>query len=325
MNEIKVSIIIPVKEINAYIREAIPHYLQLEYSDYEVLIFPDELPDQSEMEELTRGGRVKIIASGKVGPAEKRDLSLQYAEGNVFAFTDDDAWPRKDWLKNAITELKEKEVGAVGGPAITAPNDNLMQQGSGKVYESFLCSGKYTYRYLPGYRREDDDIPSVNLIVKREVFEKINGYDSTFYPGEDTKLCMDIVNAGYKIIYSPEVLVYHHRRTLFRAHLKQITNYAKHRGYFAKKLPQTSLRLAYFIPTLFVIGLVVGPILCLVAPILWWAYCGVLLVYFGLAAWSLRKCENPALFGISLMGILLTHIGYGIFFVKGLYSKELLR
>jgi len=325
MNYFKVSIIIPVKEINAYIHEAIPHYLQLEYSDYEVLIFPDELPDQSVMEELTSNGRVKIIASGKVGPAEKRDLSLRYAEGNVFAFSDDDAWPRKDWLKNAIAELKEEEVGAVGGPAITAPNDNLMQQGSGKVYESFLCSGKYTYRYLPGYRREDDDIPSVNLIVKREVFVQINGYDSTFYPGEDTKLCMDIVNAGYKIIYSPKVLVYHHRRTLFKAHLKQITNYAKHRGYFAKKLPQTSLRLAYFIPTLFVIGLVVGPILCLVSPILWWAYCGVLLVYFGLAAWSLRKCKNLALFGISLMGILLTHIGYGIFFVKGLYSKELLR
>lgn len=314
----KVSIIIPVKAINDYIREAVPHHMELDYPAFEVLIFPDDLTGETFPYE-----KVKVVPSGKVGPAEKRDLAMKYASGDIYAFIDDDAWPRKDWLKNAVKELENPDIGAVGGPAVTAPNDSLMQRGSGKVYESFLCSGKYTYRYIPGKRREDDDLPSVNLIVKKEVFELVHGFDSKFYPGEDTKLCMDIVNTGKKIIYSPDVLVYHHRRTLYKAHLKQIANYARHRGYFAKKLPQTSLRPAYFIPTLFTAGVAAGPAVCMAVPFLWRVYGAVLLLYVVLAAYSLRGCKDFKLFLVSLTGIFATHICYGLCFVRGLLSKKL--
>lgn len=316
----KISIIVPVKEINDYVREAVPHHMDLDYPNFELLIFPDEATEESFPYD-----NVFVIPSGKVGPAEKRDLALKYAKGDIFAFTDDDAWPRQDWLRNAMSVLEDDSVGAVGGPAVTAPNDSLLQQGSGKVYESFLCSGNYTYRYIPGKKKEDDDLPSVNLIVKREVFEQINGFDSTFYPGEDTKLCMDIVNTGKKLIYDPEVLVYHHRRYLFKGHLKQVTNYAKHRGYFVKKLPQTSMRLAYFIPSAFTLGVFGGPVVCAFIPALWWVYYGVLLLYLCLAAWSLRSCRNVKLFYLSMIGIFLTHIGYGVNFIKGLLSRKLIR
>ena len=316
----KVSIIIPVKYINDYIREAVPHHMSLDYDDYEVLIFPDIIrpgdmegiseyaesfsPEVTPEELNSSAKKVFVIPSGETGPAEKRDLSFKYASGDIFAFTDDDAYPRADWLKNAVKILKDDAVGAVGGPAVTALGDDILKQAGGKVYESFLCSGGYTYRFIPGAYREDDDIPSVNLIVKREVFEKVHG-------------------AG---------------------HLKQITNYAKHRGYFAKILPQTSLRPVYFIPTLFTLGLVLGPVVCVIFPFLWWLYFGVLLLYLLLASFSLRSCflrdlgydygtgtegygpfYRVGLFFLSLLGILTTHVGYGIFFVRGLLSKELLR
>lgn len=315
----KVSIIIPVKEVNDYIREAIPHMLNLDYEDFEILIFPDVPSDET-------FDKTRIIPSGPVGPAEKRDMALEYATGDIFAFTDDDAYPRSDWLKNAVKELETDDVGAVGGPAVTAPNDSLRQKVSGKIFESFLCSGKYTYRYVPGERHDDDDIPSVNLIVKREVFEKIGGYDSEYYPGEDTKLCLDIVQKCKKrIVYSPEILVYHHRRDIFKAHLKQATNYAKHRGYFAKHLPETSLRIQYFIPSLFFLGVFIGPLLSLFFPILWKVYAGVFAIYFALAAVSIKKAESISMFFLTLAGIFVTHIGYGYYFIVGLLSKKLLR
>ena len=315
----KVSIIIPVKEINAYIRQAMEHYSRLEYSDFEVLIFPDH-----ETSEQFTGAR--IIASGEVGPADKRDLALKYATGEIFAFIDDDAYPREDWLTNAVKYFDDPEVGAVGGPAVTAPDDDVWQRASGKVYESFLCSGGYVYRYLPRAEREVDDLPSVNLIVRRDVFEMIGGYDSNYYPGEDTKLCLDIVEkAKKKIIYSPDILVYHHRRRVFRQHLKQATNYAKHRGYFAKALPQTSCRIAYFIPTLFTLGLFAGPIIASFFPVLWYLYFGVIGIYFILLVVSIRKADSLKVWLLTFIGIFATHIGYGICFIRGLLSKELIR
>lgn len=315
----KVSIIIPVKEINDYIREAIPYHLKLYYDNFEILIFPDL--ESSETFEKTR-----IIPSGKVGPAEKRDMAITYATGDIFAFIDDDAYPRFDWLKNAVKELEQEDVGAVGGPAVTALDDDLLRQASGKIFENVLCSGKYTYRYIPGNKHDDDDIPSVNLIVKREIFEQIGGYDSSFYPGEDTKLCLDIIKkAGKRIVYDPEVLVYHHRRPLFKGHLKQTTGYAKHRGYFAKKLPQTSLRIQYFVPSMFLLGVLFGPIACLFFPILWFAYAGVLFLYFMLVSVSIKNVKSIKLFFLVLIGVFVTHLSYGFCFIQGLLSKKLLR
>lgn len=314
----KVSIIIPVKEVNDYIRQAMEHYACLDYDNYEILIFPDHASNEEFL-------HTRIIPSGEVGPADKRDMALQYAEGEIFAFIDDDAYPREDWLKNAVKYFDNPEVGAVGGPAVTAPEDDVWQQASGKVYESFLCSGGYVYRYLPREEREADDLPSVNLIVRRDVFEKIGGYDSDYYPGEDTKLCLDIVESGMKIIYSPDVLVYHHRRRVFRQHLKQATNYAKHRGYFAKALPKTSCRPAYFVPSLFVIGLVLGPILSCFIPILWYFYFAVIMLYLILLICSIRKAGSFRVWILTFFGIVATHIGYGLMFIRGLCSKELLR
>jgi cellulose synthase/poly-beta-1,6-N-acetylglucosamine synthase-like glycosyltransferase len=318
MVQYKVSIIIPVKEINDYIRQAMKYYANLEYDDYEILIFPDHMSD----EEFSH---TRIIPSGEVGPADKRDMALQYAKGEIFAFIDDDAYPGKDWLKNAVAYFEDPEIGAVGGPAVTAPDDDIWQQASGKIYESFLCSGGYTYRYLPKEEREVDDLPSVNLIVRRNIFEQIGGYDSNYYPGEDTKLCLDIVESGKKIIYSPDVLVYHHRRKVFKQHLKQATNYAKHRGYFAKALPKTSCKLAYFIPSLFVLGLFGGPILSYFMPTLWYFYFAVIVLYLVLLIVSIRKTDSFQLWILTFVGIVATHIGYGLMFIRGLCSKELLR
>lgn len=318
MVQYKVSIIIPVKEINDYIRQAMKYYANLEYDDYEILIFPDHMSDEEFY-------HTRIIPSGEVGPADKRDMALQYAKGEIFAFIDDDAYPGKDWLKNAVAYFEDPEIGAVGGPAVTAPDDDIWQQASGKIYESFLCSGGYTYRYLPKEEREVDDLPSVNLIVRRNIFEQIGGYDSNYYPGEDTKLCLDIVESGKKIIYSPDVLVYHHRRKVFKQHLKQATNYAKHRGYFAKALPKTSCKLAYFIPSLFVLGLFGGPILSYFMPTLWYFYFAVIVLYLVLLIVSIRKTDSFQLWILTFVGIVATHIGYGLMFIRGLCSKELLR
>lgn len=315
----KVSIIIPVREINDYIREAIPHHLQLDYPDYEILIFPDEPSEET-------FPRTRIIPSGKTGPAEKRDMALEYAQGEILAFIDDDAYPRSDWLKNAVSHFDNPSVGAVGGPAVTAENDGVLRQASGKVYESFLCSGGYTYRYIPGKLMDVEDLPSVNLIVRKDVFAQIGGYDSNFYPGEDTKLCLDIIKLAQKrIVYDPDVQVYHHRRKLFREHLKQSNNYALHRGYFAKVLPDTSRKFVYFVPSLFVLGLVAGPLLALLCPPLWYLYFSVLLLYFLLLVASTVNLKNIRVWILSIAGVFLTHLGYGIGFVRGLLSRELIR
>ncbi|MBI3939312.1 MAG: glycosyltransferase [Acidobacteria bacterium] len=323
----QVAIIIPVRKINAYVRESVPHILNLNYGNFEVLI----LPDAAETGEFfPGGGRVKILPTGAVGPAEKRDMALRFSDAQVLAFLDDDAYPTADWLDHALLHFEDPGVGAVGGPAVTPVDDNLWQKASGEVFSTWLGGGVFAYRYVPQRKREVDDYPSVNFLIRRDVFEKAGGFDSTFWPGEDTKLCLAVTKElGLKIIYDPNVFVWHHRRELFLPHLRQITNYALHRGFFAKVYPDTSLRASYFLPSAFTITLLAAlpavfsssPLLRL--PLMLVTAYGALLIV-SVAAVSART-RSLALGLLSGAGIFTTHFCYGLYFIKGLLTRRLVR
>lgn len=317
-----VSIIIPVKEINDYIRESIPHILALDYDDFEVVIFPDSASG----DDAFPGTR--IIPTGPAGPAEKRDLALKYARGEVFAFLDDDAYPARDWLRNAVRHFRQPDVAAVGGPAVTPGHDSIWQKASGSVFSSWLASGRYGYRYLPeGGLREVDDFPTVNLIIRRSSFERAGGFDTAYWPGEDTKLCHDLTKKlGERIIYDPEALVFHHRRPLFSGHLKQVGRYAFHRGLFAKALPDTSLRPQYFVPSLFVLWLAAGGPVSFLSSSMGALYISLLSIYFLLvSSESVRiglRERDFRVGALSAPGIILTHLVYGLRFMHGFASRR---
>ena len=229
-----VSIIIAVKTWQKNLEECVNKCLELDYQDFEIIILPDEPLNQPFIPKSSTS--IKVIPTGAISPADKRDIALKYAKGEILGFIDDDAYPRKDWLSNALKDFNDDNVAAVGGPAVTPLDDSLRQKASGAVYSSLAVSGNFIYRYLPKKRREVDDYPSCNFIVRKSVMQELGGFDTKFWPGEDTKLCLDITKKlKKKIIYDPEVFVWHHRRKLFIPHLKQIINYAQHRGYFVKK------------------------------------------------------------------------------------------
>ena len=69
----KFSIIIPVKSINDYVRESVPYVQALSAHSWELLI----IPNNRETNEWPKDKRISIIDSGRVGPADKRDLGAK--------------------------------------------------------------------------------------------------------------------------------------------------------------------------------------------------------------------------------------------------------
>jgi len=263
-------------------------------------------------------------------------MALEHAQGEILAFIDDDAYPVKDWLKNAVENFKDANVAAVGGPAITPPEDSLPQAASGLVYSSVIVSGNFTYRYLPKKRKEIDDYPSCNLLVRKSVMTELGGFNTEFWPGEDTKLCLDIVKKLRKrIIYDPAAVVYHHRRPLFSAHLDQISSYALHRGYFVKRYPETSFKFAYFLPTALLCGIIGGAIASFSSGLLAKIFFLFLASYLSLAvifgifslpekiSSDLKFHRKIGLIAMVSAGIVLSHLYYGFYFLVGLVSPRL--
>ena len=311
-----VSVVIVCPAPSPYLTECLNALAHQTYPHFEVIVLPDEPASLGDLP-----FPLHVVPTGKTRPAEKRNLGIQKAKGEIVAFLDDDAYPVANWLEHAVKYFTLPDVGGVGGPGVTPPGDPFMAQAGGRVYANSLVSGNYRYRYVGDrVRSQVDDVPSCNLFVRRETLLAINGYRTDFWPGEDTILCIDIVFGQKKrIVYDPWVVVYHHRRPLFGPHLRQIGRYALHRGHFAKRFPSTSLRFSYLIPTLFVLGVLIGLPLAFLHPWLFITYFGVLALY-GFITLVSSFSLSPSLWFMTWLGVMATHIVYGIRFLMGLLS-----
>lgn len=313
-DETSFSIIIPVKSFDPYFHECILHCLLLDYPNFEILVLPD-YPCDSEYH------NVKIIATGAVKPSKKRNTGARIAKGDILAFIDSDASPMKDWLKNASLYFKNDDIGAVGGPNLLPYNDNLMQKASDTILSSRLGSGRFSPRYSVEKEHECDELPSCNLLVRKDIMLKIGGFDIGLLTGEDSKLCFQIKENNKKVVYSPDVVIYHHRRPLFMPHLKQIYQYGLDKGRVIREFNGFN-RYFYYMPSFFVIGLSGGAVLSLFYDGISKLYFVALGFYFLCASVTGLMTKNIRLAFLVTIGLILTHIAYGIAFMRGLMGSR---
>ncbi len=309
---IKFSIIIPCKKKTKYLTQCIKSIRNQSYDNYEIIVIPDKY-------ERVVGARVIPLNKG---PAEKRDYGVKMAKGDVIAFIDDDAYPHRDWLKNSLKYLKEYD--GIGGPQITPRTDSFSQKLSGYVLSSMMIGGLRARYESIGNSFLIHDWPTVNFIIKKKAFLNVGGFDSDYYPGEDTKLCLDLINNDYKLVYAPDVIVYHHRRKGLKAHIKQISNYGLHRGYFVKRFPETSFKLTYFLPSLFSLLFIIGLIGSFFNSTIRVLFIYLMIIYSLISLIEGLRLSRNILYGLAMpFYVLITHLVYGINFIKGLLTRNL--
>lgn len=316
------SIIMPVKCINAYVRESVGHIQNLNRQDWELIV----LPNQSQNAEWS-DDRIKIEGTGRVSPGEKRNIGVNLARGEIIVFIDDDSYPEENFLDEAHAQLLDPNVDALGGPAITPEDANYWERVSGAVFLS-KWSGGVPMRYIPqGEVREVDDWPSVNFVIRRRSFKLVGGFISTYWPGEDTKFCYDlVVKFKKKIFYVPTMRVRHHRRTSLWAHLKQIGGYGYHRGHLAKRYPENSRKCIYFIPSVFLIFAFATA----VVPLIWSEASGFFILGWVTYAVSqvkavcdILKFERWSVVPCAVIYTIATHIWYGYRFIQGFMATQI--
>ncbi|HET9781668.1 MAG TPA: glycosyltransferase [Candidatus Dormibacteraeota bacterium] len=313
--------VIPLHRDNPAFRKCLAGCLALEHPSFEVIVVSDgpvDLPP-----------RTRLLLTGShtnTGPGEKRDVGMHQAAGSFLAFIDDDAIPRHDWLARAADLLADESLGAVAGPGVTPPDSPWRERMGGSFYESWLGSGPYRYRFRPGKPRYVDDYPAYNLIVRKTAAEHVKGWRTGFYGGEDTVICLALVRAGWLIRYDPELVVFHQRRPVIRKHLAQVGNVGLHRGYFVKAYPATSLRPSYFLPSLGTVALAGLLATSAFSGIARRLLVGALAAYFvaGVTIGLAESDEPPLALALPVVAF-LSHVTYGLQFLRGLLTRRLER
>jgi GT2 family glycosyltransferase len=187
----------------------------LKYStlSYEVIIVDDASNDTTG-ELLKKVKNIKVIRNeSNLGFIGSCNEGMKVSDGKYVLFLNNDTLVTEYWLEPLVNVIDRKNVGAVGAKLIY-PNGKLQEAG-GIIWNdaSGWNYGRGDDAEMPEYNfiREVDYCSGAALMVKKELFDKLGGFNSIFKPAyyEDTDLCFALRGIKYKVMYQPQSVVVH--------------------------------------------------------------------------------------------------------------------
>jgi len=189
-----VSIIICTLKDNNQI-DCIPNLKKQSYKNFEVIVRKDK------------------------GLAKARNEGIKQSKGEVIAFIDDDAIPKKDWVEKILNNLKN-EMGITG--MCIHPKKDIFKEFNIPYYQgdkpryTKLCCG-------------------CNMAFRKNIFNEIGLFDPYFdWGGEETEFSIRFLKK-YKLKYCPDVVVTHLNARNLKHYLKKQYLCGKNDLYFWRK------------------------------------------------------------------------------------------
>ncbi len=183
-----------------------------------------------------RGCTVTYRWTNKPGVSRARNEGAVIAQHDMLVLIDDDMFVAPDWFGALTRDLLNAGICAVvTGRVLTAD-----EEGKDGFAPSTIAD-LYPAVYAGRVRR--DVLYSGNMVIQRSVLMTIGGFDERLGPGtyfpaaEDNDLCFRLLEAGYRVIYAPDAVVYHRPWRASNDHLRLQRNYGLGQGgFYAKHL-----------------------------------------------------------------------------------------
>ncbi len=317
-----VEVVIPFGPWTDDVIECVAHFRESRHRAFRLWLVPDAAPTPdwtARLDALSLEQEVRIHPTGGGNPAQKRNAILRLADSDCFAFIDSDAFAPPRWLKRAVA-LLDNGVAIVTGPNLTPPDNPMTRRVSGYVMESPLGFGAAYLRHTPLSARTLDEMPTCNMIVRRPPRVE---FREEFDTAEDMMFCRDIRDAGGTIHYDPFVVVYHHRRPVFRAFIRQFNAYGRDKGRLFRAGAGAQIwNAAPALLTLYLIGwllLMIFPTPRIVqvlgtVPLLFY------LLFVSGESFRMARRLAPAFF--TMPAFVAAHLAYGLGFLRGMGKGE---
>jgi glycosyltransferase involved in cell wall biosynthesis len=167
------------------------------------------------VESLATAVPIEVVAQPRLGLAASRNLALERLGGEIFAVTDDDCVPDREWVA-AVTRAFAADPGlaAVTGPVLPLPAtaDRTEPVSSRSRAEPGVFSG----RVAPWHVGTGGNMALNPAKLGGLRFDERLGAGSPGLAGEDIALIDGLLAAGARIRYEPEAVVCHERQSRAR-------------------------------------------------------------------------------------------------------------
>lgn len=139
------------------------------------------------------------------------------AKGTYIVFLNNDTKPFPGWIEAIVNEFDANQTIGIQGAKLLYENDTIQHAGMvfgarpGRMeepYHAYICAAS-TAPFV-NKKRFVQFVTGACLAVRRDLFNAVGGFDEKYVFGwEDTDLCMKAKSAGFKVLYNPDVMLYH--------------------------------------------------------------------------------------------------------------------
>jgi len=325
-----VSVVIPTRNNADVLDECLKSLRAQDYpkNNYEIIIADDHSVDKTLA--IAKKYKTKIVISDGP-PGKQRNAGIAAARGNIIGLIDSDCKATKNWISLGVSNFTSDAAGnvaVVGGPNLTPKVDPFLSQCIGIVSSSKITTAAMSTRYVKdGFAAKEVDetnLVSCNMFLRKSAFNTAGKFDTKLFPNEENELMFRIKAAGYKLLYVPSLIVWHHRRNSIKKFVKQNFNYGRSRAQFLKK-HNAAFKPVFIMPTLFLLGLIFGPFIGALNSTMMLLYAVVVVLYVALIlSWGIYKASKSKNWSMVLLLPMLSfmmHMSYGLGFLIGMMKK----
>ncbi|MBD8500991.1 glycosyltransferase family 2 protein [Paenibacillus sp. CAU 1523] len=219
----KVSILIPNKDQYETLKICIDSILrETTYKNYEIIIIENNstTPEIFDYYKSLEGNEQIKIVTWKDGfnYSAINNFGAKYASGEHFVLLNNDIeiiTPR--WIEEMLMYVQRSDVG-IAGAKLYYPDNSI--QHAGVIIGLGGVAGhshKYFPREVDGFKGRLKIVQNLSavtaacLMVRKEVFEQVEGLDERFKVAfNDVDFCLKVRAMGYQVIFTPFAEMYHH-------------------------------------------------------------------------------------------------------------------
>ena len=219
----RVSIIIPTRDRQELLAKAVDSIENsTAYPDYEILIVDAGSKDPQTLDYLKRSGHTVLrIPSEKFNFSRANNIAAAKASGEYLLLMNNDVEAATPALIEEMVGYLESDqkIGVVGAKLLYP--DQRVQHGGVVLGLNNGLSG-HANKLIPGgdpgylmyghVARNYSAVTAALLMIRKRVYLEVGGMDeqNLGLSYNDVDLCLKAIKAGYRVVYNPYALAYHH-------------------------------------------------------------------------------------------------------------------
>jgi GT2 family glycosyltransferase len=219
-----VSLIIPTRDQGDLLERCITSILtKTVYPNFEILVVDNQSQDKaalSYLASLSSHPRIKVIKyDAPFNYSAINNYATTLAQGEIIGLVNNDIEViNDDWLSEMVSHVVRPEIGVVGAKLLYA--DGTIQHagvilglgGLAGHAHKFGEGEDWGYFGRANLIQTYSAVTAACMLVKKEIFEKVGGLDeeNLTVAFNDVDFCIKVREAGYRNIYTPYAVLYHH-------------------------------------------------------------------------------------------------------------------